>query len=464
MDDTFLGSLFALLALLAFHAWMEFSYAVLTNYRRTALAERSEAGDRQARLILKLSEDLPRLYVTTQLVQMLIRFGFVAIATVNFADPVISADPTMTTLGRVSVYAVILLPIALIVYFVGDLVPSAFGQVYADRALKIVTAFERPLVYALTPLVSAMMWLNGVIAKASGAESLKKVVTEEEIMTLVDVGEQSGAIEDEEREMIYSVLQFGETLAREVMVPRPDITGLEIDTSLQEALGVVIDSGHSRIPVYEDTVDDIKGMLYAKDLLALWHKGGSEVTTVRQLMRAAYFVPETKRCDVLFKEMQASKSHIAVVVDEYGGVAGLVTIEDLLEEIVGDIKDEHDFNEEIEYIELGEGDYRVDGGMNVGDLNEMMDLNLPTEDSDSLGGFIYSQLGRVPEVDEVIELPELRVRMTVESIENRRIRKVHVEVLPPPTDDDDEDDAPDAKDVRETREQKAARESKEAGA
>jgi putative hemolysin len=463
LDETFLGSLAALLALLAFHAWMEFSYAVLTNYRRTALTERSEAGDRQARLILKLSEDLPRLYVTTQLVQMLIRFAIVAIATVNFADRLIAADPTMSAGARLAVYVGILLPIALIVYFVGDLVPSAFGQVYADRALKTVTSFERPLVRVLSPLVSAMMWLNGVIARASGAESLKKVVTEEEIMTLVDVGEQSGAIEDEEREMIYSVLQFGETLAREVMVPRPDITALEIKTSLQEALGVIIESGHSRIPVYEETVDDIKGMLYAKDLLALWHKGATDGTTVKQLMRAAYFVPETKRCDVLFKEMQASKSHIAIVVDEYGGVAGLVTIEDLLEEIVGDIKDEHDFNEEIEYIELGEGDYRVDGGLNLGDLNEMLGLDLPTEDSDSVGGFIYSTLGRVPEVDEVIELPEMRVRMTVESIENRRIRKVHVEVLPPLSDDDDDaEDTHEPKDIRETREQKSARESKEA--
>jgi CBS domain containing-hemolysin-like protein len=252
------------------------------------------------------------------------------------------------------------------------------------------------------------------------------------------VGQRGGTIEDEEKEMIYSVLQFGETLAREVMVPRPDVTAVEIDQPLEEALKKFIESGHSRVPVYEEEIDDIKGLLYAKDLLTLWHNGEQQAT-IRAIMRPAYFVPETKRADMLFKEMQERKVHLAVIVDEYGGTAGIVTIEDLVEEIVGDIKDEYDINEEAEYIQLGEKEYIVDGSMNLDDLNEMMDIDLPTDEADSIGGYIYSQLGRVPDVGETIEESEHHVSMRIEAVENRRIRKVHIIRIDPPADDEADD-------------------------
>ncbi|KXK15331.1 MAG: CBS domain-containing protein [Chloroflexi bacterium OLB15] len=442
MDESSLASIVALLALLAINAWMEFSYAVLTNYRRKPLAERSEAGDKQARRTLQLSEDLPRLYITTQLVLMLARFAIVAVAVINIADPVVLthyADAPNTT--RVLIYTVILLPLALLTYVFGDLVPSSYGQLYADQALNAVASVARVLLVIFSPLVFLMMQISKLLTRISGSEQIEKAVTEEEIMTLVDVGEKTGAIEDEEKEMIYSVLQFGETLAREVMVPRPDIIGIELNGTLQEGLREIVDTGHSRIPVYDDSIDDIKGVLYAKDILTAWQHGQFNQTTIRSLMRPAYFVPETKRADMLFREMQAAKSHIAIVVDEYGGTAGLVTIEDLLEEIVGDIKDEYDVNEEAEYLKLGEQEYMVDGGMNIEDLNELMEIDLPSEDNDSIGGYVYSALGRVPEVGEELEVPEHRVRIIVEAVDNRRIRKLHMivtqDVEETPADDDE---------------------------
>jgi CBS domain containing-hemolysin-like protein len=365
---------------------------------------------------------------------LVLRFAIVAVATVQLAVPMTDnfSEPGLA-------YVMVLLPLALLTYILGDLVPSAFGNAYADQVVSFVTSIMRPIIVILGPLVALFIRLSKVVSDLSGSEEMRKAVTEEEIMSLVDVGQKGGTIEDEEKEMIYSVLQFGETLAREVMVPRPDVVAVEIDQPLDEALGKFIETGHSRLPVYEDEIDDIKGLLYAKDLLTLWHGGGEKQATIRALMRPAYFVPETKRADVLFKEMQERKIHLAVIVDEYGGTAGIVTIEDLIEEIVGDIRDEYDVNEEAEYVQLGDNEYIVDGGMNLDDLNEMMGINLPTDEADSIGGYIYSQLGRVPDVGEIIEEPAHHVRMRIEAVENRRIRKVHIVRIEPPAESDTEE-------------------------
>jgi CBS domain containing-hemolysin-like protein len=246
--------------------------------------------------------------------------------------------------------------------------------------------------------------------------------------------------------MIRSVLEFGETLVREVMVPRLDITALEIDSTLDEAVDAFMQSGHSRVPVYDDKIDNIKGVLYAKDLLNMVRSGEMERRSIRELMRPAYFVPETKRADTLFKEMQSRKVHLAIVVDEYGGTAGLVTIEDLVEEIVGDIQDEYDVNEEAEYVALGEGAYLFDGSINLDDFNDLMESDLSTEDNDTLGGYFFGLLGRVPEVGETIDIDEDKGKLVlrVESVEGRRIRKVHAERVPnapeEPTEDEEHEE------------------------
>ena len=270
------------------------------------------------------------------------------------------------------------------------------------------------------------MAISRVFAGALGGDDLAVTVTEEEIMTLVNAGQKEGTIEDEEKAMIFSVLQFSETLVREVMIPRMDIEALEINTSLEAALGKFVETGHSRIPVYDEKIDNIEGLLYAKDLLTLWHNGGPKPTALRELMRPVYFVPEDKRADLVLKEMQNSKIHLAVIVDEYGGTAGIVTIENLIEEIVGDIQDEYDPDEEEEYIQAGENEYVIDASMDLHDVNELLNISLPTEENDTLGGYIYSQLGRVPTVGEVVDDPEHALILRVESVDGRRIRKVHV--------------------------------------
>jgi CBS domain containing-hemolysin-like protein len=214
------------------------------------------------------------------------------------------------------------------------------------------------------------------------------------------------------------------------MVPRIDVAGVEVGTPISEALDVFIHSGFSRIPVYEDNIDNIVGLLYAKDLLNLWNNGGLEGHSVRELVRSAYFVPETRAADDLLRDLQARNIHMAIVVDEYGGTSGLVTIENIMEEIVGDIRDEYDFNEETEYIQQAEDEFIIDAGMDIDDLNELLGTHISSDDTDTLGGYIFLTIGRVPIVGEAIETDDFN--LTVRTIDGRRIRKVHVKLKPKP--------------------------------
>jgi CBS domain containing-hemolysin-like protein len=247
-------------------------------------------------------------------------------------------------------------------------------------------------------------------------------------MTLVDAGEEEGAIDEDEKEMIYSIFQLDETLAREIMVPRIDMVALEVGTPLVEARRLVIEAGHSRIPIYEGSLDHIKGLLYAKDLLTVWH-GGAEELDFAAILRPALFVPESKRVSDLLRELQSAKVHMAVVVDEYGGTAGLVTIEDIVEEIVGEIIDEYDIGEEALLEQLGEDEFIFDARINLDDFNHLLDTKLSDELGDTLGGFIYGQLGKVPQPGERIETDCLLLEVL--NVSDRRIGKVRVKRLAP---------------------------------
>lgn len=419
------------------HAWMEFAHGAITNVRRGPLRERAEGGDRQARRMLRMADDPAALTITKQLVLMILRFAIAVTAVMTIMTPLMTI-PDWSLGVQIGAFTGILLLIAFLTYVVGDLIPSALGIAYADQSARAAYLTLRFLIVALRPLTALLTQLDLLVSRLTHGEEIAKAITEEEIRTLVDEAEDSGTIEDEEREMIYSVLDFGETLAREVMIPRPDIVAVNCDAALETALNIFISSGHSRIPVYDESLDDIKGILYAKDLLALWKKGSGMETQIRHTLRLAHFVPETKRADMLFKEMQASKVHIAIVVDEYGGTAGLVTIEDLIEEIVGDIRDEFDFNEEAEFTEIGPDEWIVDGAMNLNDFNDLVGSDVPTDENDSIGGYVYSKWGRVPEVGETLNDADHGLTLRVDVIENRRIRKVYVRRHERPTEPDDE--------------------------
>ena len=295
----------------------------------------------------------------------------------------------------------------------------------------------------LAPLAAGLVWLTTPLRHVAAAlagqgpgRTTYPVVTEEEIKTLVDAGEEGGAIEVEEKEMIYSIIQLGDTLAREVMVPRIDIQAFDERASLRQVTEALMKTGHSRAPVYRGTIDSVVGLVYVKDMLAAW-KEGRQDQPVGGLVRPAVFVPEAKKAVDLLTELQARRVHAAVVVDEYGGTAGLVTVEDILEEIVGEIRDEYDLAEEAAYQQVQEDEFIFSGRIDLDDVNDVAGSSLPTDTSDTLAGFIYSRLGRVPTAGDEIEAGGLR--LVVEKITGRRIEKVRARRFPEPSEEAESD-------------------------
>ncbi len=276
----------------------------------------------------------------------------------------------------------------------------------------------------LRPLSKLLFAIHGVAARA---ERGMGSVTEDEIKTWVEVGEpDGGSLEKGERQMIYSIFQFGDTICREVMVPRIDLLAIEVNTTIADAISTVMRSGHSRLPVYEDDIDNIIGVLYAKDLLKVVLDGGND-GSLRPFLRAAYFVPESKKLDDLLHEMQSRRVHIAIVVDEYGGTAGMVTLEDIMEEIVGEIRDEYDQGEEAPYQKVGPEEFLFHGRVDLDDVNDLLHLELTKELGDTLAGYIYGQLGRVPEEGQKLEMEDWV--LVVEIVSGRRIRRVRAKRL-----------------------------------
>ena len=274
-----------------------------------------------------------------------------------------------------------------------------------------------PLVWSLGAITNSLVRLVGGQVKHGGP-----FVTEEELRLLVTVGEEEGVLEEDETEMIHSIFEFADTTVREVMIPRIDMVTLESDATVDEAVDVALQGGFSRIPVYKESIDDIIGVLYTKDMLKQLREDHNALT-ISDLVRSAYFVPETKKLDDLLREMQQKHVHMVIVVDEYGSVAGLVTIEDLVEEIVGDIQDEYDREEKL-YEQINENEYVFSAKISIDEFNELMDTHLDDTDYETLGGFLYAQLDKIPNIGDNVTSNDLT--LTVLTTRGRRITQVKV--------------------------------------
>ena len=284
----------------------------------------------------------------------------------------------------------------------------------------VVLKLARPAL-VLDLVYTPLAWMTTALLGEKASVATLETMTEAELRNWVEEGQPQGSLEKGERQMIYSIFHFGDTFAREVMVPRVDVLAVDVTSTIGEARQALLNSGHSRVPVFEDTVDNVIGLLYAKDLLAV-QNDSLTLDSQRQILRGAYFVPEAKKVDELLEEMQARGVHMALVVDEYGGVAGVVTLEDIVEEIVGEIRDEYDEKEEYLYQLINEHEYLVSGRISLDDFNEMMDSHVSAENADSLGGFIYGELGHVPLQGETITVDGITLK--VENVIGRRILKV----------------------------------------
>jgi len=388
----------------------------LTSVSRIKLKNLVEEGDRRASEIEKLLTK-PNTLLSTILV-----FNSVAVIVASSMATVLALRIS-ATLGELISSVVI----SIVVLIFCEITPKTaavqnplfWARIFV-RPVRVATSLLHPLIWLLTVITTFLVRLLGGHVKHKGP-----FVTEEELRLLVTVGEEEGILEEEETEMIHSIFEFADTTVREVMVPRIDMVTLSSDATVTQAIDLALQGGFSRIPVYQADIglDEIIGVLYTKDMLKQLREGHSGFP-VRDLVRPTYFVPETKKLDDLLREIRQKRIHMVIAVDEYGSVAGLVTIEDLVEEIVGDIKDEYDREESL-YEEVNEHEYVFDAKISIYDFNELMHMHLADTDYETLGGFVYAQLDKIPNTGDTITYEDLT--FTVLAKRGRRITKIRVE-------------------------------------
>ncbi len=427
MNPDSLREIILLVFLILLNAFFAAAGVAVASVRKTRLRQLIEEGHKTAHTVERLAEDSSRLLATVQIGTTLTSLFAAATAAVFFPprlQALLRRAPWPFVAQSSYPLAVLLVvaALSLVMLVLGELVPKTLAHQYAEPVALFVATPLNLFAALASPFARILVAIANTISSLFGSSQPGNMpfIIEEEIKTMVDAGEEKGIIEEDEKEMIYSIFEIGETLAREIMVPRIDVVAVAVETPLMEALEVIVEVGHSRIPVYEETIDNIIGILYAKDLLAHFREGEPEIA-LPDILRTAYFIPEAKKVDELLEELQQRKVHIAIVVDEYGGTAGLVTIEDILEEIVGEIQDEYDAEEPfIEVVSPNEVIFnaRVD----LDDVNKLLEVELPTTESDTLGGLIYSQLGRVPIVGDEVFIDG--VRLSVLSVVGRRIKKI----------------------------------------
>ncbi|MEL7207865.1 MAG: hemolysin family protein, partial [Actinomycetota bacterium] len=323
--------------------------------------------------------------------------------------------------------AIVLTVVALLVFVVAEAAPKSYALSRTDKAAARVAPLVRALAvfFPLRWLTEGLIWIANLLIPGRGRPD-GPTVTEEELLALAGVAAEADVIEEEEQALIESIIEFGDTVAREIMVPRTDMVSVGADFVVEAAMELAIVHGFSRMPAFGEGTDDIVGVAYAKDLMKAEREPGGEQRVVNELLRPAHFVPETKRVAELLREMQAETFHIAIVVDEYGGTAGMVTLEDVIEELVGEIQDEFD-PEEIIIEPLAGGAVRVDARVSVDEVNDLLGIDLPNDDWDSVGGLVFNVLGRVPAEGETIDVDGRR--LTAEKVSGRRIGKVRITAL-----------------------------------
>ena len=399
------------------------------SVRRTRLDELAEAGDRRAKRAQVLMRDPGRFLAV---IQVAITFlGALASAVAAVSIVTVVAEPLREiafladqadTIALLFVTSIV----AIVSIVLGELIPKGFALANPDRIALAVSGPITLFAKIVSPLVAVLVLLTKIISKPFGIDPTRTPeLSAAEIRLIVEQGSQQGVLEAEEEQMISAVMSLSDSKLHEVMVPRIDIVAIDQEASFDDAVTLVLTEGHSRTPLYKESVDHIVGILYAKDLLRIIAAGGPR-PRLRDIMRPALFVPESQAVDDLLNELQRRRVHMAIVLDEYGGTAGLVTIEDLLEEIVGEIQDEFDEEEPMKVI-VREGEAILDGRADIDEMGELVDPALELEDDeeyDTVGGFVYHRIGRVPVVGDTVAVDPFKI--TVIKVIGRRVGKVRV--------------------------------------
>ncbi len=404
--------LIVLVLLAGFFAASEAALVSISSLRARAIAERRVRGSANLQLLV---DDKTRFLTAILVGNTIVLLAADSLATYIALSLKIPSGAVISTIVMTAVFLLF-----------GEIVPKTVATGDSERwALKLALPM-RYAVYVLMPIARTFEVTTNLILRVFGIKNAHRpYVTEEDIRALVNVGAEQRVIEEQERELIHSVMEFGDTIVREVMKPRPEVIAVSAEDSPRRALDVVIAEGYSKLPVYQESKDDIVGVIHDRELLIALANGSLAHTTVRALMRTAVHVPEAKKIADLLREMQRDKFSLAIVVDEYGGTAGLVTMEDLLEEIVGEIRDEHDADEQEPISVISDREAVVEAGTNIEDVNARLGTELPTEDFETIGGYTVGLFGRLPHEGEEIEGAD-HTRLRVDRTRGRRILAVRI--------------------------------------
>ena len=412
MDSSDVTQLIILILLLGLSAFFSSAETALTTANRIRMRSMAEEGNKRAQAAMQVTDNSGKMLSAILIGNNIVNLSAASLTTslaYSFGGSMVAIASGILTV--------------LILLF-GEITPKTMATIHAEKMALIYAPIIRVFMKIMTPLIFVINGLSmGILFLLRVDPSAKnKAMTETELRTIVDVSHEDGVIESDEREMIYNVFDLGDAKAKDVMVPRVHVTFADVNSSYDELIDIFREDKFTRLPIFEDTTDNVIGTINMKDLLLY---DSSKEFHIRDILREAYFTYEYKSISELLVEMRQASLNIAIVLDEYGETAGLITLEDILEEIVGEIHDEYDENEEEYVKEVGEREYLVEGSLNLDDLTDRLDLDLSSEEYDSLGGFIIERLDRLPEAGDEITTDE-GIRMVVEKLDKNRIERVHL--------------------------------------
>lgn len=413
MDPNDVIQILILAILLAFSAFFSSAETALTTSNKLRMRGLAEEGNKRAQAVLEVTDNSGKMLSAILIGNNIVNLSAASLTTTiayKFGGSMVAAASAAMTI--------------LILLF-GEITPKTTASIHADGMAMIYAPIIRVFMKIMTPVIIVINGLStGILTLLHiNPKGRSKTVTEEDLRTIVDVSHEDGVIESDEKEMIYNVVDLGDAIAKDVMVPRVHVTFADVSSTYEELLAIYREERYTRLPVFEETTDNIIGTINMKDLLLF---DNTKEFHVRDILREAYFTYEYKRISELLVEMRQASFNIAIVLDEYGDPSGIITLEDILEEIVGEIRDEYDEDEEEDFIhKINDREYLVEGSMNLEDLDERLSLDLESEEYDSLGGFIIERLDRLPEAGDAIAT-ESGLRLVVESLDKNRIERVHI--------------------------------------
>ena len=427
------GQIILLLVLIIINAYFAAAEMAIVSVNKNRIRSLAQEGNKKAQALAGLIDEPNKFLSSIQVVITLAGFLTSAEAAVSFSDDVgVWLEHAGIPYGTEISVVLVTLILAFFTLVLGELLPKRLAMLHADKIamgvvkpILFISVIFKPFVWLLSVTVTLILKLLRQRTDVTSVE-----YSEDDVVSMLEAGQESGELKEEGKKMITSILAFDDLLAYEVMTPRTDVFSIDINAPTEDYIDELMELRYSRIPVYEDDSDNIIGILYIKDYLIKAREAGFDNVDFRSILRKPYFVPETKNIDSLFFELQTTKQHIAILIDEYGGFSGIVTMEDIIEEVMGDIDDEYD-EDEPEIQKVADDTYIVDGSMDLDDIDEELGIDLESETSETIGGFIIDILGEIPdENDTGREIEYENCRFRIDSIKDRRIEQITVTIMP----------------------------------